>query len=53
MERPKLFGIGTEVFYRHKGKDREGEGIQCRITSVIGEGPKRRCVRLAESQPTS
>lgn len=41
LEKPK-FAIGAEVFYRHKGKDREGEGIQCRVTNVIGDGKQRR-----------
>jgi hypothetical protein len=34
----------TEVFYRQtrKGTNTEGEGILCRVTSVIGEGKQRR-----------
>jgi len=38
--------VGTEVLYRKKGqprgKDAEGEGILCEVTTVIGEGKQRR-----------
>ena len=38
--------VGTEVLYRkkgpQKGKDTEGDGILCEVTSVIGEGKQRR-----------
>ncbi|GAB7366534.1 hypothetical protein MBLNU230_g8522t1 [Neophaeotheca triangularis] len=30
------------VFHRHKDPSAEGEGILCRVTSVIGEGKQRR-----------
>ncbi|GAM82183.1 hypothetical protein ANO11243_001620 [Dothideomycetidae sp. 11243] len=33
---------GAMVFYRNKGRAQEGEGILCRVTSVIGEGKQRR-----------
>lgn len=36
------FKAGETVFYRHKDKLLEGEGILCRITAVIGEGKQRR-----------
>ncbi|KAF1849351.1 uncharacterized protein K460DRAFT_354208 [Cucurbitaria berberidis CBS 394.84] len=48
--RPRLFPQ-TEVLYRNNAKNRssssssanyEGEGILCRVTSVIGEGKQRR-----------
>ncbi|KAF2087348.1 hypothetical protein K490DRAFT_65740 [Saccharata proteae CBS 121410] len=41
--------VGTEVFYRNKQKNTEGEGILCQITSVIGEGKQRRYWRLSSS----
>ncbi|KAF2151082.1 hypothetical protein K461DRAFT_279855 [Myriangium duriaei CBS 260.36] len=34
--------MGAMVFYRNKGRAAEGEGILCRVTSVIGEGKQRR-----------
>ncbi|KAF2014911.1 hypothetical protein BU24DRAFT_423822, partial [Aaosphaeria arxii CBS 175.79] len=35
--------VGTEVLYRNnKSRSLEGEGILCRVTSVIGEGKQRR-----------
>jgi len=34
--------VGDMVFYRNKGRAQEGEGILCRVTSVIGEGKQRR-----------
>lgn len=36
------FKAGETVFYRHKDKMLEGEGILCRVTAVIGEGKQRR-----------
>ena len=36
------FKAGETVFYRHKDKLLEGEGILCRVTAVIGEGKQRR-----------
>ena len=36
------FKAGETVFYRHKDKTLEGEGILCRVTAVIGEGKQRR-----------
>ncbi|KAF4555953.1 SAGA-associated factor 29-like protein [Elsinoe fawcettii] len=33
---------GAMVFYRNKNRAAEGEGILCRVTSVIGEGKQRR-----------
>lgn len=47
--RPRL-APQTEVLYRNNAKNRsssssanyEGEGILCRVTSVIGEGKQRR-----------
>lgn len=49
MDKPK-FAINDEVFYRHRGKDREGEGIQCRVTDVVGEGKLRRLIGLATKE---
>ncbi|KAF2865129.1 SGF29 tudor-like domain-containing protein [Massariosphaeria phaeospora] len=35
--------VGTDVLYRNnKYRNSEGEGILCRVTSVIGEGKQRR-----------
>ena len=35
--------LGSEVAYRlPKQKNAEGEWIQCTITGILGEGPKRR-----------
>lgn len=34
--------VGAMVYYRNKGRAQEGEGILCRVTSVIGEGKQRR-----------
>ncbi|KAF2140504.1 uncharacterized protein K452DRAFT_273086 [Aplosporella prunicola CBS 121167] len=42
--------VGTEVFYRNKQKNTEGEGILCSITSVIGEGKQRR-YEIIDSDP--
>ncbi|KAI9664387.1 MAG: SAGA HAT/Core module component [Alyxoria varia] len=37
------FAIGTEVFFRHKAKEnREGEGIQCKVTGILDNGKQRR-----------
>ncbi|OMP87793.1 hypothetical protein BK809_0007883 [Diplodia seriata] len=42
--------VGTEVFYRNKQKNTEGEGILCSVTSVIGEGKQRR-YEIIDSDP--
>ncbi|KAF2199471.1 hypothetical protein GQ43DRAFT_420194 [Delitschia confertaspora ATCC 74209] len=39
--RPRL-RLNTEVLYRNKQRATEGEGMLCRVTSVIGEGKQRR-----------
>lgn len=36
--------VDSDVAYRLKQKGVEGEWIQCTITSIIGDGPKRRWV---------
>ena len=45
-EKHKLH-VNTEVLYRNKAKAAEGEGILCRVTSVIGEGKQRRYTSLS------
>ncbi|OCK84366.1 hypothetical protein K432DRAFT_289125 [Lepidopterella palustris CBS 459.81] len=42
--------VDTEVLYRNKAKAAEGEGILCRVTSVIGEGKQRR-YEIIDSDP--
>lgn len=43
--------VGTEVVYRNnKSRSVEGEGILCRVTSVIGEGKQRR-YEIIDSDP--
>ncbi len=42
MERREKFPVGSEVFYKYKAKDADGEGILCTVTKVIGEGKQRR-----------
>ncbi|KAF2817720.1 uncharacterized protein BDZ99DRAFT_432044 [Mytilinidion resinicola] len=42
--------VTTEVLYRNKAKAAEGEGILCRVTSVIGEGKQRR-YEIIDSDP--
>lgn len=40
------------VFYKNKGRAAEGEGILCRVTSVIGEGKQRRYeIQDADPEP--
>lgn len=45
-ESKSKYNVGTEVLYRKKGqqrgKDAEGDGILCEVTTVIGEGKQRR-----------
>jgi len=43
-ERPGQFVIGAEVVFKHNKKQQgvEGEGIQCTIKSISGEGHKKR-----------
>ncbi|KAK8209617.1 SGF29 tudor-like domain-containing protein [Phyllosticta capitalensis] len=48
-ERQRL-SVGTEVFYRNKQKNTEGEGILCAVTAVIGEGKQRR-YEIIDSDP--
>ncbi|KAK8184591.1 SGF29 tudor-like domain-containing protein [Phyllosticta citribraziliensis] len=48
-ERHRL-SVGTEVFYRNKQKNTEGEGILCAVTAVIGEGKQRR-YEIIDSDP--
>jgi SAGA-associated factor 29 len=40
------FVIGAEVVFKHNKNKQgvEGEGIQCIIKSITGDGPKKRCV---------
>lgn len=45
--------VGTEVFYRNKQKNTEGEGILCSVTSVIGEGKQRRYIYFSQLKPTA
>ncbi|KAF2005534.1 hypothetical protein P154DRAFT_542528 [Amniculicola lignicola CBS 123094] len=43
--------VNTEVLYRNnKSRSLEGEGILCRVTSVIGEGKQRR-YEIIDSDP--
>ncbi|KAF2709984.1 hypothetical protein K504DRAFT_466432 [Pleomassaria siparia CBS 279.74] len=43
--------VGTEVLYRNnKSRSLEGEGILCRVTTVIGEGKQRR-YEIIDSDP--
>ncbi|PSN66113.1 hypothetical protein BS50DRAFT_677394 [Corynespora cassiicola Philippines] len=43
--------VNTEVLYRNnKSRNSEGEGILCRVTSVIGEGKQRR-YEIIDSDP--
>lgn len=41
---PRRLSPNTEVLYRHSKQraNNEGEGILCRVTSVIGDGKQRR-----------
>jgi SAGA-associated factor 29 len=42
-ERSGQFVIGAEVVYRHRHKQSaEGEGIQCIIKNISGDGTKKR-----------
>ena len=44
--------MGAMVFYKNKGRASEGEGILCRVTSVIGEGKQRRYeIQDADPEP--
>lgn len=46
-ERTGLLGVGAEVVYRHKkGSNQEGEGMQCVILSITGDGQKKKYVFL-------
>lgn len=44
--------MGAMVFYKTKTRASEGEGILCRVTSVIGEGKQRRYeIQDADPEP--
>ncbi|KAL1297357.1 hypothetical protein AAFC00_004898 [Neodothiora populina] len=44
--------LGAMVFYKTKTRASEGEGILCRVTSVIGEGKQRRYeIQDADPEP--